>query len=102
MKTILTQMGMGIAYDPGKALFPNIAEHSNFYVERSMQKTFIRVDESGAEAAAVSEHGLKPTADLPELQTVTFRADRPFLFVIRENSTGTILFMGKTGDPTEK
>jgi serpin B len=85
---------------PKRRFFPNIAEHSNFYVARSTQKTFIRVDESGAEAATVSEHGMD-TVNLPEALTV-FRTNRPFLFVIQENSTGAILFMGKIGDPTEK
>jgi serpin B len=100
IKTILSQMGMGVAYNSATALFPHIANNANFYIARSTQKTYIRIDEKGTEAAAVSEQGLMDIAGLPSGPAV-FRADRPFLFVIQENSTGTILFMGKIGNPVE-
>ena len=60
------------------------------------QKTFIDVNEKGTEAAAVTFIGFVYTAYIPEEpQPVDFFADRPFLFVIRENSTGAVLFIGQ-------
>ncbi len=58
------------------------------------QKTFVRVDEDGTEAAAVSG-GVGVTSAPPEI-----RFDRPFLVVIRERLSGTIVFMGVIHDPT--
>ena len=60
------------------------------------QKTFIDVNEKGTEAAAVTFIGFATTAYRPEEPpTVDFFVDRPFLFVIREISTGAVLFMGQ-------
>jgi serpin B len=58
------------------------------------QKAFVRVDEEGTEAAAVTGGVLVDSAP-PEI-----RFDRPFLFAIRERLTGTILFVGVVNDPT--
>jgi serpin B len=93
-------MGMGIACS-GQAQFTQIAENSNFFVGGVCTKTYIKVEEKGTEAAAVTEIELVGLPG-PSNKKPVFPADRPFLFVIRENSTGTILFMGKIGDPTEK
>jgi serpin B len=103
IKEILIKMGMDIACS-SQAQFPHIAAGEKFYISRSIQKSFIQVDEKGTEAAAVTEIGMETTANgdpPPPPGSAVFRADRPFLFVIRENSTGTILFMGKVGNPAE-
>jgi serpin B len=55
-----------------------------------LQKTFVDVDEEGAEAAAATSVGVAVTS-----MPAPFRADRPFLVVIRERFSGTILFIGK-------
>jgi serpin B len=99
LKDILSKMGMEIACS-GEAEFPHIAD-ANFFISRVTQKTYIQVDEKGTEAAAVTEIGMAMSADEDEIPRKTFRADRPFLFLIQENSTGTILFMGKVGNPAE-
>jgi serpin B len=101
LRDILVELGMGVACS-GNAQFPHIAENQNFFVDRSKQKTYIKVNEEGAEAAAITEIGMT-TID-GEWETggpAVFRADRPFLFVIQENSTGTVLFMGKIGNPVK-
>ena len=59
------------------------------------QKTFIDVNEKGTEAAAVTFIGFLTTAYRPEPRTVDFFANRPFLFTIRETSTGAVIFMGQ-------
>ena len=61
-----------------------------------IHQTFIDVQEEGTEAAAATIVGVMVTDSVGPL---TFRADRPFLYVIKENSTGAILFMGKVGKP---
>jgi serpin B len=55
----------------------------------------VQVDEEGTEAAAVTSVGIGRVSMPP-----TMRVDRPFVFVIREHNSGTILFMGKIVEPT--
>jgi serpin B len=101
LTNILSKMGMETACIP-LAEFPHIVD-ANFFIARATQKTWLQVDEKGTEAAAITEIGMEVSAgpDEIEIQSRTFRADRPFLFLIQENFTGTILFMGKTGNPAE-
>jgi serpin B len=98
---VLSQLGMGVAFSLD-AQFRNIVERDTFIIERTIQETYIKVNEKGTEAAAVvtSIIAIGDTYEPPP--PVVFRADRPFLFVIQENSTGTILFMGKVGNPETK
>jgi serine protease inhibitor len=63
---------------------------ANLVISRVVQKTYVDVDEEGTEAAAATVVGMQLTS-LP----AAFRADRPFLVVIRERFSGTILFIGK-------
>jgi serpin B len=95
----LNQMGMGIALSES-ADFSGISDMS-LCVSEARQKAFIEVNEVGTEAAVVTQIGMGLTAagPPPEPEKVTFRADRPFLFAIQENSTGTLLFLGKIGNP---
>ena len=66
----------------------------NLVIYDVMQKSFVKVDEKGTEAAAATSVVIGPTSAPP---SITF--DRPFLFAIRERFSGTILFMGVIGDP---
>jgi len=83
----LRNMGMGIAFDGG-ADFSRMFEDAGVWIDEVKQKSFVRVDEEGTEAAAVTSVAMA-TSMPPEL-----RADRPFLFALRERLTGTILFVG--------
>ena len=95
----LKQLGMGIAFSPEFADFSDISD-ACLYISDVRQKTSVSIDEKGGEAAAVTIVEVKYTSvGPPSLQKVVFRADRPFMFAIRENSTGVILFMGKIGGP---
>ena len=58
------------------------------------QDTYINVDEVGTEAAAVTTVGIVMTSMPAQPQKVVFNANKPFIYVIQENSTGSILFMG--------
>jgi serpin B len=92
----LTGLGMGIAFVPRRADFSGISrERDDLYISRVEHKTFVDVHELGTEAAAATAVGIGVTSLPPSL-----RFDRPFLFAIRERSTGTILFLGRIGDPS--
>ena len=88
----LTALGMGIAFDPDRADFSGIADVSpeRLYLTRVLQKAFVEVNEEGTEAAAATGVGVGVTSMPPQ-----FVVDRPFLFVIRERLSGTILFIGQ-------
>jgi serpin B len=83
----LVAMGMEPAFGPG-ANFSRLFESGGGWISQVKQKSFVRVDEEGTEAAAVTSVGIITSAP-PQV-----RADRPFFFAIRERLSGTILFMG--------
>lgn len=86
---VLTDMGMGVMFSD-RADFSKISKYpANLTFVK--QDSYISTDESGTEAAAVTMVGRKSSL---ETERVTFRADRPFMYVIQENNTGSILFMG--------
>lgn len=92
----LKNMGMGIAFDPRQADFSGInRERDDVHITRVQHKTFIDVHELGTEAAAATAVGVGVTSLPPSM-----RFDRPFLVAIRERSTGTLVFLGRVGDPT--
>lgn len=91
----LIKLGMGIAFSD-VADFSNISDQA-LQISRVLHETFIEVNEEGTEAAAATVVEIRFTS-MPVTNIVTL--DRPFLYFIRETSTGTILFMGKVADPT--
>ena len=93
LKEALKEMGMGPAFVP-EADFSRMTPAQDAYISRVKQKTYLRVDEEGTEAAAATSVGVTVTsAPMP------FRLDRPFLLAIREGLSGTILFLGVIRDP---
>ena len=93
----LTGLGMGAAFDPNQADFSRLSSAST-YVSQAKHKTFVEVNEAGTEAAAVTSIGISVTSIRPE-EPFRFVVDRPFLCAIRDNQTGTILFLGAILDP---
>lgn len=94
----LKKMGMQEPFLPGQADFSGMDGTKSLSISLVLHKAFIGVDEKGTEAAASTSVGMfraKMTAPKP----VIFRADHPFLFLIRNNETGCILFMGKLMQP---
>lgn len=85
-------MGMKDAFDGNKADFSKMSA-AELYVGILQQFTYINVDKEGTEAAAVTVGGMLDSAGLPV--TIPFYVDSPFAFMIKEKSTGAILFMGK-------
>ena len=95
-KYILPDMGMKIPFNPMLADLYGIADISAFgrlFISSVIHKTFVQVDEEGTEASGVTNVGVMPTGE-----SSFFIVDRPFLFVIREKSTGVILFIGEIGE----
>ena len=89
----LQALGMRAAFDDGQADFSRMTTlNSQLYISLVKQKTFVDVNEEGTEAAAVTNVGVTLTS-LPVRRP--FIVDRPFLFVLRERLSGTILFIGK-------
>jgi serpin B len=96
----LINMGMGIAFNKDSADFSGINPDRQLFISRVLHKTFIEVNEEGTEAAAVTAVEISETSYNPnEPKVIYFTADHPFLFAIRENSSGTILFMGRVNLP---
>ena len=96
----LASMGMTDAFSPEKADLSGIdGEPHRLYIGAVIHKAFVDVNEEGTEAAASTAVGFT-LASMPE-PVPTFRADHPFIFMIRDNNTGSILFMGRIVDPAK-
>jgi serpin B len=95
LKDILSDMGMGIAFT-GAADFSNISEQ-DLFISKVLHQTFIENNEEGTEAAAVTVVMMELTS--APAGPFTINLNRPFVYVIRETSTNTIVFMGLTGNP---
>ncbi len=93
---VLRRLGMTLAFSPG-ADFSGIDGSTELYIAEVLHKAFVRVDEEGTEAAAI----IAPVFMVLSAEPVfVFRADRPFLFLIQDTQTGTILFIGRVKNPT--
>ncbi len=91
----LSAMGMSDAFDANKANFNKLSA-SKLHLKKTIHKAFIHVDEKGTTAG-------KQTMIVPIKQGepgITFNANKPFLFLIRDDNTETILFIGSIADPT--
>ncbi|MCH5211527.1 MAG: S-layer homology domain-containing protein [Oscillospiraceae bacterium] len=93
LNEILRSMGMELAFEPEIADFRNITSSGNYFIDKTIHKTYIDVDEYGTEAAAVTSVGLGATALPPE--PIEFKADKPFTFVIYDHTNEEVLFMGE-------
>ena len=89
----LRALGITNAFSWSKANFRGmVGQDRGFCIDLVMHQAFVQVDEAGTEAAAA-------TVTLSRSAPPAFRADHPFLFLIRENVSGSILFMGRVMDP---
>jgi serpin B len=91
-------MGIRQVFDENFAQVPNMCENADLFIGMMKQKAKIEVNEEGSEAAAVTVAGtyvntsVGPTQEPPK---ATFHANRPFVYLIHEQSSGVILFVGK-------
>ena len=91
---VMSGLGMPDAFIPAKAQFPDFCNVPT-YIGMMMQTARIRLDEEGTEAAAVTTIGVGDSAVIDEPAPISFHAVRPFLYVISEQSTGAIFFIGQ-------
>ncbi len=100
LNDVLKGMGMEIAFEP-RANFRKMLQpgQSGLYIGDVLHKAFVKINEEGTEAAAsTAVIMMKATSFNPE-ETFTFTADHPYLFIIQDNASGTILFMGSITNP---
>jgi serpin B len=96
LKAVLSALGMPLAFDMTKADFSSITKSERLYAQQALHKAYILVDEEGTKAAAASIVFMAP-ASMP----LALRIDRPFIFIIRDVPTGTILFVGRVLNPLD-
>ena len=94
---ILAQMGMRDAVDPMSANFSGMDGTRELFISAVIHKAFVAVDEEGTEAAAATAVVMEASA-MPVVD-VTLTIDRPFIYLIRDTETGSILFMGRVLNP---
>jgi serpin B len=97
LRDVLADLGMPLAFTPHRADFSGMDGQHDLYISAVVHKAYVDVNEEGTEAAAatgVAVGAMAMPANPPE-----FRADHPFLFLIRDKKTGCILFMGRMTDP---
>ena len=100
LKSALIKMGMVQAFN-SDANFEGINGSKDLQIGQVSHKAFISVDESGTEAAAATAVIMTMKAILNPKEPITFRVDHPFMFVIYEKLTGSILFCGHVMNPLE-
>ena len=96
LKDALTTLGMGSAFDD--ADFSGMDGRTDLVIDDVYHKAFVAVDEKGTEAAAATGTVMR-LASAMTTNAVQVSFDRPFLYLIRDQQTGTILFIGQVADP---
>ncbi len=92
LKDILKEMGLPLFGD-----YTGISDDARLFISNILHKAFVAVDEKGTEAAAATAVVMRKTSMGP-----VFRADRPFVFMIRDNRSGSLLFMGRVVNPAKE
>ncbi len=98
LASVLESMGMTAAFTPDVADFSGMNGKRDLFISAVIHKAYVDVNEEGTEAAAATAVVVGITSVGPG-QTPVFRADHPFLFLIRDNHSGSILFIGRVMNP---
>jgi len=98
LASVLEAMGMKMAFGPG-ADFSGMTGKRDLSISAVIHKAYVAVDEEGTEAAAATAIVMRTLAIREMTPPPEFRADRPFLFLIRDEASGAILFMGRVMEP---
>ncbi len=93
----LGKLGMQDAFVPGTADFSGMDGTRDLFISAVLHKAFVAVDEAGTEAAAAT--AVIVAAGAMPSEPVQFKADRPFIFAIRDLDTGALLFLGRVVNP---
>ncbi len=94
LSSVLAKMGMSHAFSD--ADFSGMTGQKDLFISKVVHKAFVDVNEEGTEAAAATAVIMDKSFSRP----LAFRADHPFVFLIRDNATGSMLFAGRIVDPT--
>jgi serpin B len=99
LKGILKAMGMKDAFSMA-ADFSGMSGNKDLFISNVLHKAFVAVDEKGTEAAAAT--AVVVTLKAEPAASPVFRADHPFVFLIKDNRSGSILFMGRVVNPAKQ
>lgn len=100
LKDTLSAMGMSVAFKPGIADFTGMdGVKGNLFISAVIHKAMIAVDEKGTEAAAATAVLMAMSAMPMPTEPVKFVADHPFIFLIRDRESGSVLFLGRVMNP---
>jgi serpin B len=92
---MLEEMGMTDAFAPGQADFSGMDGTRDLYISKVFHQAFVSVNEAGTEAAAATAVVVNRLSGPRE-----FTIDRPFIYLIRDIETDTVLFLGRVTDPS--
>ncbi|HRE01121.1 MAG TPA: serpin family protein, partial [Ilumatobacteraceae bacterium] len=100
---VLAALGMPSAFDPSRADLSAMSQSDEapLYISKVIHEANITVDEDGTEAAAATAVLVVPTSAPLPTEPIPFVCDRPFLFAVRDDATGALLFTGRVADPTQ-
>lgn len=105
LREALEALGMADAFSPTRADFTGIANpprpEDRLFLSEVFHKAFVKVDEKGTEAAAATA-AVMARAAAALAPPVALKVDHPFLFFIRDDASGMVLFMGRVADPTAR
>ncbi len=101
LKNVLKARGMVDAFDPDLADFSGMAPAERVFIGSVVHQTFVTVDEDGTEAAAATAVVFSDAGSVsaPPEKVIDVTFDRPFVFFVRDNATGAILFLGRIAAP---
>lgn len=98
LKAAMQGLGMQTAFTD-RADFSGISTSEGLLIQDIFHKGFAAIDENGTEAAAATGVGVAGVTSVPSEPTITFKADRPFIFAIVDKMTNTIVFLGRMVNP---
>lgn len=101
LEKTMAGMGMPLAFT-NQANFSGMTQENDLKIDKIIHQAYIDVNEEGTEAAASTAVVIIRKSAMVGEQATVFKANRPFLYFIKENQHNSILFMGKTGDPSLK
>ena len=99
LRTALTNMGMNDALTPADADFSGMTGNKDLFIGEVFHKAFVEVNEEGTEAAAATGLVVRTGTGPGPRAIPVFRADHPFLFLIRHEPSNCILFFGLVANP---
>jgi serpin B len=99
LSKVLSKLGIPSAFDQDLADFSGMTGDRDLHIDAVVHKAFVEVDEKGTEAAAATAVVMEARAAMKAPPPKVFRADHPFVFLIRDVRTGAILFLGRLVRP---